>query len=329
MSTFSSVNEVETDLTFSIEKKTIGNHTEVLLTNLRTMEQVSILPSLGATINRLHLRKGYTLHSVIEGAYTPSDLEASTQQFKGAFLFPFPNRIRDGKYSFENQDYELPINFPQEGNSIHGLLLTKEFTIKEERCTEREAALVLDYKSKGETGYPFAFLIRIEFVLSAIKGFGCNTQVINLNTQDIPVALGWHPYFCMGENIDDCGISFPARLEFLVDNQMIPNGEKVPSLPYFQEQALKGIHLDTCFALEGQQPCVVGLRNMMTDTRLVVWLQSGPGAFSYLQLYTPPNRKTIAIEPMTSAPDSFNNGAGLIRLSAGDRLECSFGVYLE
>ncbi len=35
-------------------------------------------------------------------------------------LFPFPNRIRDGKYNFGGKDYNLPLNDPAKKNAIHG-----------------------------------------------------------------------------------------------------------------------------------------------------------------------------------------------------------------
>src|SRR5438067_7438461 len=37
-------------------------------------------------------------------------------------LFPFPNRVRGGRYTFEGRSYELDINEPARGNHIHGLV---------------------------------------------------------------------------------------------------------------------------------------------------------------------------------------------------------------
>ena len=41
-------------------------------------------------------------------------------------------------------------------------------------------------------------------------------------------------------------------------------------------------------------------------------------AYPYLQLYTPPDRKSIAIENLSSAPNCFNNGIGLLKLAPGE-----------
>ncbi len=51
--------------------------------------------------------------------------------------------------------------------------------------------------------------------------------------------------------------------------------------------------------------------------------------YPYLQIYTPDDRKTIAIENLSSAPDSFNNGLGLIILEPGDSQSFSVLYQLE
>src|SRR5262245_38872016 len=35
-------------------------------------------------------------------------------------LFPFPNRIRNGRFTWDGQEYELPTNDPSKKNAIHG-----------------------------------------------------------------------------------------------------------------------------------------------------------------------------------------------------------------
>jgi aldose 1-epimerase len=42
-------------------------------------------------------------------------------------------------------------------------------------------------------------------------------------------------------------------------------------------------------------------------------------SYPYLQVYTPPHRKSIAIENLSSPPDSFNNGMGLIIAKPGEQ----------
>ena len=47
-------------------------------------------------------------------------------------LFPFPNRIRSGKYSWDGVDYELPeslVGYEGSGNAIHGFCLDRPWRV--------------------------------------------------------------------------------------------------------------------------------------------------------------------------------------------------------
>jgi len=48
-----------------------------------------------------------------------------------------------------------------------------------------------------------------------------------------------------------------------------------------------------------------------------------------LVLYTPPEKNSIAIEPITSNIDSFNNKEDIIYLNPGDRWTASYGFELN
>ncbi len=41
---------------------------------------------------------------------------------RGEVLAPWPNRIRDGSYEFDGRRHQLPLNEPDRGNAIHGLV---------------------------------------------------------------------------------------------------------------------------------------------------------------------------------------------------------------
>jgi aldose 1-epimerase len=59
------------------------------------------------------------------------------------------------------------------------------------------------------------------------------------------------------------------------------------------------------------------------------WQETGAGKYNFLQVFIPPLRHCVALEPMTCAPDAFNNGMGLARLEPGEMLKGSFGVSFE
>jgi aldose 1-epimerase len=74
---------------------------------------------------------------------------------------------------------------------------------------------------------------------------------------------------------------------------------------------------------------VTTLSNPATDTHLEVWQQCTNQTYNYLQIYTPADRKTIAIEPMTCAADSLNNGLGLWIVAPKSACKAKYGVRMK
>jgi aldose 1-epimerase len=50
---------------------------------------------------------------------------------------------------------------------------------------------------------------------------------------------------------------------------------------------------------------------------------------SFLQLYTPPHKNTIAIEPTTGVSDSFNNGIGLKTLKPQESYHVEWNLEIK
>jgi aldose 1-epimerase len=131
----------------------------------------------------------------------------------------------------------------------------------------------------------------------------------------IPVQDGWHPYFSFGGSIDELQLEFQSKEMVEFNEALVPTGKL---LPYQEFGALKKIGaaaFDNCFTVnfvECQPLCV--LRDPVKKLQLEIF----PGTtYPYLQLYTPPHRKSIAIENLSAVPDAFNNGMGLQVLSPG------------
>jgi aldose 1-epimerase len=44
-------------------------------------------------------------------------------------LFPFPNRIRDGRFTWDGREYRLPPNDPAMKNAIHGFACRRPWRV--------------------------------------------------------------------------------------------------------------------------------------------------------------------------------------------------------
>ena len=61
--------------------------------------------------------------------------------YAGKILAPWPNRIKDGKYSFNNKDYQLHVNEVSKKNSLHGLVANCLWEV----LFQSESKVVLQY----------------------------------------------------------------------------------------------------------------------------------------------------------------------------------------
>src|SRR6202011_5337114 len=79
----------------------------------------------------------------------------------GLPLVPWPNRIRDGRYTFGGRELQLPITEPERGNAIHGLARSMSWT-----ATERSPdSVTLSDLIEPAPGYPFRLACSVTYSL--------------------------------------------------------------------------------------------------------------------------------------------------------------------
>jgi aldose 1-epimerase len=293
-------------------------------------EYVSIVPLFGANVNELVLRKGGDLISLLDGN-TRIEQFMGSGIFNSAKLLPFPNRVADGRYLFRDKKYQLHVNFPAEGNAIHGLIYDQPFRISGMKTDETYAEVILSYSWQELCrGYPFLFDVDITCRLQKEEGFFCSTRVHNRGNRPMPFADGWHPFFTFHKAVDELHLQFRAEKLILVDDRLIPTGETKKYDRFHSSAPIGNIAFDSCFRLadvEGKH--ITGIYDPATDVKILLWQDTGPGKYNYLQIYTPPARHSIAIEPMTGNINAFNNQDGLIILEPGEVFQASYGVRVE
>ena len=149
----------------------------------------------------------------------------------------------------------------------------------------------------------------------------------NKSTYTIPVGLGWHPYFKLSERIEDCCLQMVASEQLLVDERMLPTLERTSFEQFISLSKINDTSLDDCFALSDatQQAGILEITMQSDEKKLTYWQETGQNKYNFVQLFTPPSRNCLAIEPMTCAPDAFNNGLGLVLLAPDEELSGAFG----
>jgi len=315
---------------FSIICESINSIERVKLFSKSTGEYVSIIPGFGANVNEIVLLKNGKLHHLLNG-----NLDINAFENKGIYnsakLFPFPNRIRDGKYSFSGNSYNLPLNYQEENNACHGFVYDKPFEMICSKITSKYIEATFNYVYNGENkGFPFPFIIELKYILSIKDGFTFETKVTNISTEPFPMGDGWHPFLSFNQNIDNHFLRFEADEFIEVDNHSIPNGNRKTYNKFNTLTQINKNEFDSCFKLNSNRDIhSTELFNREKNLKIILWQEIGVGKYNYIQVYTPPERNSIAIEPMTCNINSFNNLDDLIILQPNGIFNASYGMKIE
>jgi aldose 1-epimerase len=245
-------------------------------------------------------------------SFTPGEPDAA---FCGRVLVPWPNRVRDGRYAFDGAEHRLELTEPERGNALHGLVLHSRW--HGVRTSARRVSL--SYELHPRAGYPFALALAVSYELAS-GGIVMTLHATNVGTERAPFGAGLHPYLTPGTSrLDDVVLEVPARTHVPVDERLLPRGSATPvdgtELDFRSPRRLGPVRLDACFGDLGRSPAGVARVRIATDAgagQLTIWMDE---RFRFVQVFTAD--ASVAVEPMTCAPDAFNSGEGLVVLEPG------------
>lgn len=245
-------------------------------------------------------------------------------------LFPFPNRLRDGAFTFQGSAYQ--VNPPR-----HGFVRDKAWTVIEAQASESDGAWLrcrFDARQHAEailSQFPFPFVLEMTYRLQEGK-LGIHLAATNTGERAMPVGYGLHPYFRRPARGT---IQVPANHRWeLADS--LPTG-KVLELDEAddlrQPRDLAGLVLDDIYS--GLTTTAAGMTECLltdSDQGTEVVVEFSARQFPFVVVYTPPApRQAICIEPNTCPTDAFNLeqrgiASNVIALEAGAQV--SFDVYV-
>jgi len=237
--------------------------------------------------------------------------------FASSILFPFAGRIKNGAFSYLEKSYQLPINEVGMQNALHGLVYDKTFQVIEKSTSQHRAEIILEYRQNDQIeGFPFAFSLQLCYVMTS-NNMTLEIKVQNLDKMAFPFCLGWHPYFC-SSNLSHSSFSVNSSKKTTFDAHLIAVGEEAYSGP--DEIVIGSESFDDCFVLNDNK---VGFKT--PDYELSIQTSSKE---NYVQVYTLNEGNVVAIEPLTAAPNSFNNNKGLQFLEPSKGYSVSWNITL-
>ena len=302
---------------FSIHKKREAGFEKVILRNDITNNFAAILPACSAMLHEFVVEENNERINVIDSYQSYEEFKNGVVEkgFLGCKLSPFVCRMNEGKYTFGEKEYFIEKSLPAK-HALHGELYDKAFTITSETANELNASVTMIYEYRAEDpGYPFNYDCIITWQLEPENKLTVTTECINRDDGLIPMQDGWHPYFTLGNSIDDLHLEFQAKNMVEFNSELIPTKKLIDYTKFTSIEKIGSTSLDNCFTLDLQecQPLCV-LRNVEKNIEVQFFPEE---SYPYLQIYTPSHRRSIAIENISGAPDAFNNGMGFITLEPG------------
>jgi aldose 1-epimerase len=226
---------------------------------------------------------------------------------RGQNLVPWPNRIRDGRYTFNGVTQQLALSEPARHNASHGLARYVPWVLVE-KTTD---AVTNRVRIHPQPGWPGTLEVQITHQVEE-DGLTVTVEATNVSATELPFGYGAHPYVTVGEaTVDEVALTVPAASYLEVDDRLLPTKiSPVDGTPYdLRQGAVVGsTTLDT--AMTGMARGSDGrwrAKLELDDRYAELW---GDETMNWVQVFTggPHRDRSIAVEPMTCGPDAFNPG---------------------
>jgi aldose 1-epimerase len=249
----------------------------------------------------------------------------------GQILAPWPNRIRDGRYTFGDEAYQLSLTEPLHHNAIHGLVNWAGWRLVD----EQPGSVTLELTMPAQPGYPWPLLFRTRWQVGA-GGLRVHHEVTNIGFAPCPFGFSVHPYLRFPDvSVDDLVLGVPARSRLLLDSRLLPIGAaKVVGTDYdfTTPRRIGSAVLDTTFVdlereSDGGSAVTLATPDGGRSTR--IWADEHFGWWQVFSSDTLPGdrfRAAVAIEPMTCPPDAFRSGRGIIVLEPAQTWTATWGI---
>jgi aldose 1-epimerase len=269
-----------------------------------------IAPELGFNCFEFKAAVGDRIVDVLDAV---PGFELGGQRASGSgipILFPFPNRIRQGRFTWEGHEYVLP-GTDKWGNAIHGLCMDRPWRVvrQADDFVTGQFQLSVDAPDRRSL-WPADFVIEVDYELVHAR-LRARFRISNPGNRKLPWGLGTHPYFKLPlgahSRYEDCLVEVPARQRWELED-CLPTGKTLPVTEandlrdgaYLSVLKLDDVYTDLHY--EGPQfDCLVQDESAGVQITLTC-----PPIFREIVAFTPPNRSAVCLEPYTCPTDAVN-----------------------
>jgi len=277
---------------------------------------------------QVHVAGGDQLIDVL----VPPDEANGGYSYGNPILFPFPNRVKGGTYTFAGVQHQLDVNETARGNHIHGLVNRRPWRVDGVGVDEMRGAWQIstfDLRADADVQrqYPFGAVIS---VTTSLHGghLTQHTIVTNHGTGAMPMGYGIHPWFpvTMGPSPREATqVCVPGASIWELDN-LVPTGKRIPvqgndldlrGWPEIATRELDHVYTDVERRADGWTEAGV----IYPDSGLRLLVEASP-EFREWVIFAPPFRPVVCLEPYSGTTNAVNLhfegvDAGLVILEPG------------
>lgn len=293
---------------------------------LRADGYEATIASVGASLRRLtHQRRDLVV---------PFAADEIRPAYRGATLAPWPNRIVDGRYVFDGAEHRAPLNEPERGHALHGLVCWADFVAVDESETHVTLAATI----VPQDAYPWRVTVETTFAFSD-DGLTQTVTARNDGASPAPFGTGPHPYLVAGPGpVDAWSLELPAGEVLLVTDErliptdLVPVAADAERFDFRDARLIGSVEIDhayTAIARGQDGRATVRLTDASGSGVRMTWDERCP----WVQVHTadlpghaPGHRAGLAVEPMTCPPDAFNSGTDLLVIEPGASASASWMI---
>ena len=281
-------------------------------TDSQTGQEVIVLERGGESplVARIAPQSGANLFSLRyqgrELLYVPESLdELPGFRYGTPVLYPTPNRVAGGKFTFEGRSFDFGLN---DGDRfLHGLVHSVPWEFEEPSADESGASVLtyLDFTPGGRLHRLFGFdhRISIKFTVDS-RGIRFDYTVNNRDSLTVPYGIALHPYFIYLGERGQTYLTVPATGHMEAVNLM-PTGAVEPleggAYDLTGGRALSELDLDDVYiGMKPEKPAFIEYR----DAGVIITLKAS-AEFTHMVVYTQqPN--FFCVENQTCSTDAHN-----------------------
>ena len=241
----------------------------------------------------------------------------ATEGWRGAVLVPWPNRVRNGCWTWRGQELQLDLHSAEQPHAMHGLVAWQPWSVLAGGGHHATVGTTLEPRP----GYPFRLAAAVDYALAPDR-LSVTVRVRNIGGTAAPFGVGMHPYLHVGA-AEDGGIAaadlaVPARTA--VDTEGgLPTGAQ----HRFHGDVGRIGHRTFDTPLTGLERDPDGWARLRLRGPAGALELAVDGSWPWLQIYSGDGmpegqrRRSLAVEPMTCPPNALADGVDLLVLEPG------------